>query len=74
VVGRIALLTTVTDSYERIPRHGVGRTSLEKQAESLGLPLEIIYLSQKSSEAEYENRMKEFLVRYRRRGEGNQKD
>ena len=33
-----ALLTTVTGEYDRISMHGVRRTLLRRQAESLGLP------------------------------------
>jgi len=33
-----ALLTTVTEDYDRISMHGVRRTLLEQQAASLGLP------------------------------------
>ncbi len=34
-----ALLTTVTEGYERISMHGVRRELLERQAQSIGLPL-----------------------------------
>ena len=34
------LLTTITDGYDRISMHGVRRDLLERQAESLGLPLQ----------------------------------
>jgi diphthamide synthase (EF-2-diphthine--ammonia ligase) len=33
------LLTTITEDYDRISLHGVRRALLERQAESLGLPL-----------------------------------
>ena len=63
-----ALLTTVTEGYDRISMHGVQRVLLEEQAESLGLPLETIQISQNSSNEEYEARMKEKLVHYKSRG------
>src|SRR5438093_3981435 len=34
-----ALLTTVTEGYDRISMHGVRRTLLVRQAESVGVPL-----------------------------------
>jgi PP-loop superfamily ATP-utilizing enzyme len=37
-----ALLTTVTEGYDRISMHGVRRVLLERQAEALGLPLEVV--------------------------------
>jgi uncharacterized protein (TIGR00290 family) len=63
-----ALLTTVTEGYDRISMHGVRRTLLEKQAEMLGYPLEIVTISQKSSNEEYEQRMKEALLKYKDKG------
>jgi len=60
-----ALLTTVTEDYDRISMHGVQRILLEKQAESLRFPLEKIYISKISSNEEYETRMKEKLTYYR---------
>jgi diphthamide synthase (EF-2-diphthine--ammonia ligase) len=34
-----ALITTVTEKYERISMHGVRRELLVRQAEALGIPL-----------------------------------
>lgn len=56
-----ALLTTVSAAYDRISMHGVRRTLLEHQAEALGLPLEIVYLSPNPSNQEYEAKMEETL-------------
>ena len=39
-----ALLTTVTEEYDRISMHGVRRALLERQAESLGLPLHTVLI------------------------------
>jgi uncharacterized protein (TIGR00290 family) len=63
-----ALLTTITADYERISMHGVRRTLLEKQAESMGIVLEEISISKKSSNEEYEGKMKDFLLRYKNNG------
>jgi uncharacterized protein (TIGR00290 family) len=64
----VALLTTITADYDRISMHGVRRTLLEKQAESIGLPLEKISISKKSSNEEYEGKMKDVLLRYKNDG------
>jgi len=60
-----ALLTTVTEDYDRISMHGVQAILLEEQAESLQLPLEKVYISKISSNEEYEARMMEKLTYYR---------
>jgi len=63
-----ALLTTVTEGYDRVSMHGVRRVLLEQQAESLGLRVEPILISQQSSNEEYELKLKEKLLYYKDRG------
>jgi len=63
-----ALMTTVTEGYDRISMHGVRKTLLETQAASIGLPLEIIVISQQASNEEYERKMKDTLLRYQEQG------
>ena len=63
-----ALLTTITEEYDRISMHGVRRILLEQQAESLGLPIEKIYITKNSSNEEYEAKMRDKLMHYRSRG------
>jgi len=63
-----ALVTTVTEGYDRISMHGVRRTLLEQQAASLGIPLEQIVISQKASNEEYETKMRALLEKYLRQG------
>ena len=62
------LLTTLTRDYDRVCMHGVRSILLEQQAESLGLPLEKIFISKNASNEEYESRMREVLERYRAEG------
>src|SRR5207237_1928109 len=52
-----ALLTPVTAQYDRISMHGVPRTLLRRQAESVGLPLEEVLISPGASNDEYETNM-----------------
>jgi len=63
-----ALLTTITEEYDRISMHGVRRVLLERQAESLGLPLHLVPIPPQCSNAIYEARMKEALEQHFARG------
>ena len=58
-----ALLTTVTEEYDRVSMHGIRRTILERQAESLGLPLDVVLIPKVCSNEAYERRMREALGR-----------
>jgi uncharacterized protein (TIGR00290 family) len=60
----LALLTTVTEDYDRISMHGVRRVLLERQAASLGYPLEKVPISKDAFNGEYESRMREILAKY----------
>lgn len=60
----VGLLTTITDTYDRVSMHGVRRTLLEQQAESLGLPLQKVYIPKESTAKEYEANMEEVLLGY----------
>ena len=51
-----ALLTTVTDAYDRVSMHGVRRELLERQAAAAGLPLRLVRIPPGCSNAEYERR------------------
>jgi len=66
-----ALLTTVTQDYDRISMHGVRRSLLERQAKSLGLPLEKVFISKDTSNQEYESKIQEVLVKYLTAGVGS---
>ncbi len=63
-----ALLTTVTEGYERISMHGVRRNLLVQQAKSLGYVLDEILIPQTCSNEIYEERMRTALERYRQDG------
>jgi len=63
-----ALLTTITEEYDRISMHGVRRVLLERQAESLGLPLHPVLIPPQCINAIYEERMKESLALHFARG------
>jgi uncharacterized protein (TIGR00290 family) len=58
------LLTTITQDYDRISMHGVRRELLERQAESLGLPLHPVLIPPQCVNAIYEERMAEALAEH----------
>ena len=62
------LLTTVTEEYDRISMHGVRRALLERQAESLGLPLYAVLIPPHCVNATYEARMKNALEQHLAQG------
>ncbi len=64
----VSLLTTITEGYDRISMHGVRRTLLERQAESLGLPLHKICISKTCVNQEYESKMGEALATHQKNG------
>jgi uncharacterized protein (TIGR00290 family) len=60
----IALLTTLTEDYDRVSMHGIQRHLLELQAESLDIPLEKVFISKNISNEEYEYKMRDVLKKY----------
>ncbi len=64
----LALLTTITDGYDRVSLHGVPRILVEQQARSLGLPIHGVFISKSSSNEEYESKMRETLTKFKQDG------
>jgi uncharacterized protein (TIGR00290 family) len=58
------LLTTVTEGFGRISMHGVRRSLLRIQAESLGYPLDEVRIPQQCADEEYEHLMGRTLEKY----------
>ena len=63
-----ALLTTLTEDYDRISMHGVRRILLERQVASLGFPLEKVLIPKNASNEEYESNMEAVLAKYKEAG------
>ena len=59
------LLTTVNEEYKRISMHGVREELLMKQAESIGMPLDILYLPEYTSMDTYEKAITDKLAEYK---------
>jgi uncharacterized protein (TIGR00290 family) len=64
----VALLTTITEEYDRVSMHGIRRVLLKQQAESLNYPLVEVFIPPNCPEGEYEQLMEETLLAYIRRG------
>jgi uncharacterized protein (TIGR00290 family) len=64
----VSLLTTCNGHFQRVSMHGVRLELLDQQAESIGLPLEKIFVSQRSSNEEYQQKMSASLLAHKARG------
>jgi uncharacterized protein (TIGR00290 family) len=64
----VALLTTCNEHFQRVSMHGVRIGLARRQAAEIGLPLDIIYLSEHASNDEYESKMFEYLSCRRSQG------
>ncbi len=64
----VALLTTVTETYDRIAMHGVRRELLKQQAQSIGLPLHEVFIPPQCVNPIYEARMEEALRLFHNQG------
>jgi uncharacterized protein (TIGR00290 family) len=67
----VALITTITKDYDRVSMHGIRRILLEQQADSIGIPLEKIFISHNASNEEYESKFSELLFEYKKMGIGS---
>jgi len=64
----VSLLTTVTETYDRIAMHGVRRELLKQQAQSIRLPLYEVLIPPQCVNSMYEARMEEALRLFHIRG------
>lgn len=64
----VSLLTTCNEHFQRVSMHGVRLELLDAQARAIGLPLEKVFVSQRSSNAEYERKMSASLMAHKDRG------
>jgi uncharacterized protein (TIGR00290 family) len=65
-----ALVTTVTEGYERVSMHGVRRELVHAQAAAIGLPLVEARIPPAASNERYEQAMRETLAPFRSKGIG----
>ena len=59
------LITTVTEGYDRISIHGVRNELLEKQVQSIGLPLHKVSIPKDSKNEKYESALKKVLLKFK---------
>src|SRR5262249_38131464 len=64
----VALLTTITEPYDRISMHGVRTALLDCQARALGLAVEKVRIPSPCCNADYEARMSAAFAEFRRQG------
>ncbi|MGH8281245.1 MAG: ATP-binding protein [Gammaproteobacteria bacterium] len=64
----MGLLTSINGYYGRISMHGVREALLDSQAESIGLPLYKVKLPEKTSNEEYEQKMRAALAGFKAQG------
>src|ERR1700722_19763645 len=64
----VSLLTTCNEHFQRVSMHGTRVELLDRQAASIGLPLEKIFVSQRSSNEEYQQKMSDCLLAHKARG------
>ena len=64
----VALLTSVTEDFDRISMHGVRRRLLEEQANALAVPLHVVMIPKDCSNDIYESRMGEAFKHFKDRG------
>lgn len=62
------LLTSVNQQYQRISMHGVRVELLQQQAESIGIPLEIMQIPEMPTMEVYENVMEKTLEKLKEKG------
>jgi len=64
----VALLTTCNEHFQRVSMHGVRIELLDQQAAAIGLPLEKVFVSQRSSNEEYQEKMSACLLAHKAQG------
>jgi len=64
----VGLMTTVNQVHQRVAIHAVRLELLQRQAEALGLPLQVIDLPSPCTNSQYEEAMEKFVDESKRRG------
>lgn len=63
-----SLLTTCNEYFQRVSMHGVRLELLDRQAEAIGLPVQKMFVSRRSSNEEYLQKLTECLLAYKAQG------
>jgi uncharacterized protein (TIGR00290 family) len=62
------LMATATREYGRNSMHGIRMELVQQQAESIGIPLDVVWLNANGSGDDYERAMERMLQRYKEQG------
>jgi uncharacterized protein (TIGR00290 family) len=64
----VSLLTTCNEEFQRVSMHGVRISLALRQAQAIGVPLDIVYLSRQASNGEYQAKMSDYLLARKHEG------
>src|SRR4030095_5177160 len=64
----VALLTTMTEGFDRVSMHGVRRILLQRQAKALGFPLREVLISKSANNQEYERKFVAAVTAFEEQG------
>jgi uncharacterized protein (TIGR00290 family) len=64
----VSLLTTCNGHFQRVSMHGVRISLAQRQAQAIGVPLDIISLSRQASNGEYQAKMSDYLLARKKEG------
>ncbi len=64
----LAIVTSINEKFHRVSMHGIREELVEKQAESIGIPLVKIYLPDSPSMEEYNSIMQKKMEEFRSQG------
>jgi uncharacterized protein (TIGR00290 family) len=64
----VALLTTITEDYDKVSMHGIRTALIDLQGKALGIPVEKVHLANDAANKEYEERLTKTLTRYKEQG------
>lgn len=64
----VALLSTYNEHFQRVSMHGVRLELSQRQADAIGLPLDKVFVSERSSNEEYSLKMAERMLAYKEQG------
>ena len=64
----LTLLTTVSDAFHRVSMHGTREELLDRQAASIGLPIEKVRIPYPCPNEIYEAKMNSVMMKYKARG------
>jgi uncharacterized protein (TIGR00290 family) len=62
----VALITTITEDYDRVSIHGVRRNIIEAQSKNIGIPVTFISINANATNEEYEEKFCKAVIDYKK--------